>query len=238
MYAQQEGVYLVLEIVLHADAGSSAPVALRIVDAGRIRLLFHHVCTVRHRRLRSSRVFINIRQTAGQANPCTRVVLLLPATDMLPTSSPLLLPVRTCRACGAVPLRLRAVSVYSTPPPVRAGQRRNFSTRAREPRARHHHYHRTSLPRATDDEARLPCLDHVALIKRQTDRKPDPRHGRLSSRYNLKNFRNPPRAPTNRETPPPLAPPRRAARRFNPPLPYPQPRSSRGPSGHRIRTCS
>lgn len=46
-------------------------------------------CTVGHRRLRSSRIFINIRQTAGQANLCTRVVPMLFATDMLPTSSPL-----------------------------------------------------------------------------------------------------------------------------------------------------
>lgn len=58
-------------------------------------------CTVGHRRLRPSRIFINIRQTAGQANLYTRVVPMLFATDMLPTSSPLC---RTyVRACVRTP---------------------------------------------------------------------------------------------------------------------------------------
>lgn len=38
--------YLVLKITLDADTGSPASVALRVVDADRIRLLLHHVVVV------------------------------------------------------------------------------------------------------------------------------------------------------------------------------------------------
>lgn len=38
--------YLVLEIALDADAGGPASIALRVVDADRIRLLLHHVVVV------------------------------------------------------------------------------------------------------------------------------------------------------------------------------------------------